>query len=124
MKQGSRPAPVQPPREAVPPADPVHGKTLQQVAFAGPSPFPPGAGAELEIVHYSHENYGVVVEVRELPICRLNYHYEVWLTGYATGLLVESREGRPGCSIRPRSASSTTTCNWPPPCRSPGMWSI
>ncbi len=57
------------------------GESLQQVSFRGPSPFPPGGGAELEIVHYSHDNYGVVVEVHELPICRLNYHYEVWLTG-------------------------------------------
>lgn len=57
------------------------GETLQQVSFKGPSPFPPGGGADLEIVHYDHDNYGVVIEARKLPICRVNYHYEVWVSG-------------------------------------------
>lgn len=57
------------------------GETLQQVSFAGPSPFPEGGGAELEVVRYAPNDYGVVIEATRLPICRVNYHYEVWASG-------------------------------------------
>jgi hypothetical protein len=51
------------------------------VSFAGPSPFPEGGGAELEVVRYAPNDYGVVIEAKRLPICRVNYHYEVWASG-------------------------------------------
>ncbi len=57
------------------------GESLQQVSFVGPSPFPEGGGAELEVVRYAQDDYGVVIEATRLPICRVNYHYEVWASG-------------------------------------------
>ncbi|MPZ70362.1 MAG: hypothetical protein GEU71_12670 [Actinobacteria bacterium] len=57
------------------------GETLQQVSFVGPSPFPEGGGAELEVVRYDQNEFGVVIEARQLPVCRVNYHYEVWASG-------------------------------------------
>lgn len=57
------------------------GEELQLVSLGGPSPFPPGGGAEVKIVHYEHDDYGVVLDIAALPPCSRRSYYEVWLTG-------------------------------------------
>lgn len=56
------------------------GEELQLVSLGGPSPFPPGGGAAVKIVHYEHDDYGVVLDIAALPPCERGSYYEVWLT--------------------------------------------
>ena len=57
------------------------GETMQFVRLGGPSPLPPGGAGRIALVHYSHDNYGAVLQIQNLPLSRPNYHYEVWMLG-------------------------------------------
>lgn len=60
------------------------GHSMQTVAVAGV-----GINAELELVHFRHDNYRLELTTDDFPVQKEGHHYEVWLKGESG----ESKEG-------------------------------
>ncbi len=52
------------------------GHPVQTLALAGT-----GVSAEIDLYHFRHDNYRVVLSLEEMPVTPAGYHYEVWLRG-------------------------------------------
>lgn len=51
------------------------GHPVQTLALAGE-----GVSAGVELYHFRHDNYRIVLDLEEMPVTPPGHHYEVWLT--------------------------------------------
>jgi hypothetical protein len=52
------------------------GHPMQTLTLAGA-----GLDAEVDLFHFRHDNYRIVLDILDMPVTPPDHHYELWLTG-------------------------------------------